>query len=400
MTVAGLLLAAPGCTRRAQPDRSSEGGTQAGARTADPTELPPSDEPKAELHAAARCAECHGELYAQWKESRHARAATSDLYLRTRKAAGTGECMRCHEPLARLVESDHPASRDGVNCDTCHTMAAVDMSSDSATFRLRPEERTKYGPLCDAVDHYFHKMGCSPLHGEAQFCAACHRWSNALGDGTKVRLLGEFDEWRESSYAKKAVSCQDCHMPWQVAPVAAGAATRVNASHHGFWGEVGDLRKRSLTVKTTIKQTGKQLGVELRVKNSGAGHYVPTGLPEHRVVLEATLRDTADRELDRAERVYAKNLVDDTGRPALFFSAAKQASDTRIAPDEERTETLEFALPEDATTVKVRLVWMDMASELARTLAYEPVREVMYEETHPLKGSTNRQRTTIPVMNR
>jgi hypothetical protein len=405
VTVATLLLAAHGGTKRRLPESSTDGkaNVEPGRGSPGSKELHPSDDPKPEVHAAARCAECHGDLHSQWKPSGHARAATSDLYVRTRKVAGTGECARCHEPLSKLVEADHPASRDGVNCDACHTMAAVDVSGESATFRLRPEERTKYGPLCDAVDHYFHKMGCSPLHGESLFCASCHHWSSPVLAAAKVRVFGEYEEWRESGYAKRSVSCQDCHMPWNVAPLAAGSAARVNASHHGFWGETGDLRKRSLTVKTTMKHTEGRLRLEVLVKNSGAGHYVPTGLPEHRVVLEAFTVDGSDHEIGRTERSYGKILVNEAGEVVPFFSAVKQTSDTRFAPEEERSETLELTAPDTAAAVKVRLVWIDVATDVARALAYEPVREIMYEEKQvlrPSKGSPKGRGTTTPAVNR
>lgn len=349
-----------------------------------------------------RCAECHGELHEQWKKSSHARAATSQLYTHARKMAAGAECGRCHEPLAKLVEPDHPAARDGVNCDACHTLASVDVGKDDAQFRLRPEERTKYGPLCDAVDHYFHKMGCSPLHGESRFCASCHHWSETLSGGASLRILGEFEEWSESAYAKKGTSCQDCHMPWSVAPVAAGAAARVNASHHGFWGEGGELRKRALTVKATTDNAGERLEVRLLIKNVGAGHHVPTGIPEHRVVLEASLVDIGGLELERAERVYGRILVDEGGRPAPFFRASKQASDTRLAPDEERSETVAFAANKNATAVKLRLVWLDVAPDIARTLEHEPTREVMYEENLALRNvkAPNRSGKTTPAVNR
>jgi hypothetical protein len=345
------------------------------------------------VHAASRCAECHGELYAQWKESKHARAAKSELYARAQKLARSGDCARCHEPLAKLVEAEHPAARDGVNCDACHTMSAVDVAARDAKFRLQPEERRKYGPLCDAVDHYFHKMGCSPLHAESQFCASCHHWSAALGGGDEIRLLGEFEEWRESAYAKKGTSCQDCHMPWQVAPVAAGAAARVNASHHGFRGEGADMRKRALHVASTVRPSGGRLRLEIVLKNVGAGHHVPTGVPDHRVVLEAATVDASGRELDRIEKTYGKMLVDGDGKPAPFFSAVKQIADTRLAPEEERREALELAAPEGASAVQVRVVWLDVARELATALAYEPVREVMFEETRPLGASKDSPRT-------
>ncbi|WP_410969685.1 hypothetical protein, partial [Salmonella sp. SAL4450] len=73
------------------------------------------------------------------------------------------------------------------------------------------------------------------------------------------------------------------------------------------------------------------------VGNLGAGHFVPTGLPERRVVLTVRAIDETGAERRVFEQVFGRILVDDRGAPAPFYRAERVASDNRIGP--ERTST-------------------------------------------------------------
>jgi hypothetical protein len=402
ISVVSLVVGVPACGKVTRTSFSSaDAGDAAPSGTSAPaTHASNGGQVELEVHAALRCGECHGELFSQWKGSAHARAGKGDLYQRMRRLAGDTECARCHEPLAQLVEPAHPAARDGITCEVCHTISQVEVGDHAASFRLHPEEHTKYGPLCDARDHYFHKMGCSPLHSESRFCAGCHHWTSPALVAKGITVLGEYEEWLASSYAKRGVECQDCHMPWDVAALAEGSPTRVNASHHGFSGASGDLRTQAITTTVALRQRGGRAELTIVLKNGRAGHYVPTGLPERRLLLEAASLDASDQELDRVQRIYGKVLVNDAGEPVPFFAAAKQASDTRIAPNEERRELLEVSTV-GAVSVLVRLVWIDVAAEVARGLGHEPRREVLYQQRLALgrtKAPSGRAApTVVPV---
>src|SRR5262249_38687798 len=145
-------------------------------------------------------------------------------------------------------------------------------------------ENTERGPLCDAKDHYFHKMGCSPFFSESRMCAACHMWSQG-----KVPIFTEYTEWKEGPYADDT-PCQAWHMPGTKAEVAVGSAARVDRTHHAFPGADGRLRGRALS-GTLSSTTGadQALHVEVHVVNSGAGHYVPGGLPGRQIVLRVSI---------------------------------------------------------------------------------------------------------------
>lgn len=68
---------------------------------------------------AARCADCHAEQLARWRESKHARAAT---VLRDKERL-VGECLSCHSELYRRTNKFNPKLEQawhGVDCASCH----------------------------------------------------------------------------------------------------------------------------------------------------------------------------------------------------------------------------------------------------------------------------------------
>ena len=67
------------------------------------------------------------------------------------------------------------------------------------------------------------------------------------------------------------------------------------------------------------------------------------------LILEVMLSPYDGGQTEREQRVYARTVVDEKGQavqrePAAFLKAAKAVADTRIAPQETRTEAFSFAL--------------------------------------------------------
>jgi len=110
--------------------------------------------------------------------------------------------------------------------------------------------------------------------------------------------------------------------------------------------------------------------VTVEVSNEKAGHYVPTGSPMRQLVLEVRA-DSYSGQHFREERTYRRTVADQQGKPVereylAFLKASKVLSDTRLAPEERRTETFTFAIPPGATT-QVRATFWYYYSPLART---------------------------------
>lgn len=320
----------------------------------------------AALIPAARCGECHGRTELQWRGSAHARADASPLYRAMRIGARTTSCDRCHAPLRQIAAAD-PVAAEGVNCDVCHTIASVQVGRvGGAGFTLRVDDAVRYGPLCDAKPHYFHSMGCSPLHQAGEFCAACHDWSVKLPSGAALAIYPEYREWLEDSAGGSGLPCQRCHMPGERAEVAVGWPERFGVPMHTFLGR-GDLRRRALTGRARITSSAGRLTVNVSLTNSGAGHAIPTGLPERQLRVEVELVDSFGRVTARKEQRYGRMLVDDAGKEVPFYEATRELADTRIRAGETRQDS--FVLPAaGGERLRMSVTWRPISPTLAARL--------------------------------
>ena len=305
---------------------------------------------------SGRCGECHGKMFDEWEGSAHARAATSTAYRAAVELAKDATCDRCHAPLAQLTAGDVVAT-EGVTCDVCHTLRQPAPSADGAGFWLAVDDMVKFGPRCDLADHYFHRMGCSPEHREAVLCGTCHWW-----EPNGLPVFTEYADWRDGPAAH--TPCQSCHMPAGRAALAVGSPVRDGVPDHGMLGAAADLRRRALALEVSSHDDPKSdmVVVDVTLTNATAGHHVPAGLPERRIVVRVAVGgELSSRELGRV-------LVDAAGAEAPFWRATRVASDTRIAPRAAWRGRFEFHV---RGTVAVDVVERSLTDGVARELGVE-----------------------------
>lgn len=271
----------------------------------------------------AACERCHPALVSEWEQSAHATSATNALFLavfegkdRSGRPTGgpgyrldfprsDGNCAACHVPGLAVDApfGSNPlrarSAAAGVSCDVCHKIrdAAVDDSGGrpgvlSLRFvRPAPGKDAFFGQLDDVTagpDAYL------PLYRESRYCAPCHH-----GTFWRVRAYSEFAEWAESSYAKRNVHCQDCHMKLRTGPrrfavekeggVVRDPATISSHVQYGLNDE--NFMKDAVTLSTRAERQGDRIRVHVSVRNSGAGHHVPTGSPMRNMILLVEARD-------------------------------------------------------------------------------------------------------------
>ena len=335
------------------------------------------------LVPAARCGECHGPLENEWRESAHAKADTSPLYRRMRAASGSQDCDSCHAPLRRFARQD-PAAEEGVTCDACH-MLRIDKAAAGVSFSLHPEDNVRYGPLCDSQPHYFHRMGCSPLHRESEFCAACHDGNRHLpgSTGASRSLFPEYEEWRSEYSAQGSHDCQVCHMPASRREAAVGSHERPEIRHHGFRLH-GRLLGQALQGQAHVRRDAQALTVDVQLRNDGAGHAVPSGLPERRLQVGVELLDERGRVVAQVEHSRGRFLVDERGHEAPFYAAVRDVKDSRIRPGQ--TEHSVFTLPlRPASQLRIFVRRRPLSWTIAQQLGVTaPADEPMLQATLPL----------------
>ena len=286
------------------------------------------------------CDTCHVKgdfpVVGEWESSAHARSATNPFFLaffngvrsaiplapdlgyRLDFPSSSGNCAACHVPALALkypYDADPNRAvgveREGVFCDLCHKVKHVEVDAGggrpgvlSIKFGRPPTgERLIFGPFDDSFpgpDTF------QPLYKQSRYCAACHN-----GTLWGVQVYGEFAEWAASDYAAKGVHCQGCHMKPDgktrlVALASEGAVRRHpdTIASHAFPGRDNEEFMRSaveMEADARMENGGVRLRVRVALRNSGAGHHVPTGNPMRNVLLLVDARDGKDQPLDLLE---------------------------------------------------------------------------------------------------
>ncbi len=306
-----------------------------------------------DFQRAEQCRQCHQRQYDEWIGSMHAYGQVSPVFAAFNdkvKNMGTGPfCVRCHTPIGIAIgetgttpnDERAPISLMGVQCDVCHRIEK-NHGLVNGKFPLSPG-RTKYGIFGSgengtkkAVRNPFHRSRQGDFLKTSEFCGTCHDVVDPKG----LRIEEAFTEWKESEYATKGITCQDCHMralPGKanqkkiMGPAAMMFGVNLPdrpLSDHSFIGpdnhlidsfpypdnpeENARIQRNYLEKKTYLLQNcatveiiapevvspSSKFDVEVTITNTGAGHGIPTGFTaERQVWIEIIVKDADGKVL-------------------------------------------------------------------------------------------------------
>jgi Tfp pilus assembly protein PilF len=202
------------------------------------------------------CANCHSEIYEQWKSSMHHFSSFNNQWYRksieymqdVNGVASSKWCAGCHDhavffngrfdkPIKDQI--DTPEAQAGLACTSCHSIDSVHSTMGQGDFTI------EYPPLHDlaASKNPFLKRAHDALlyldpephkrtflkafHTEqtAEFCSACHKvhLDKPVNNYRWFRGFNDYDNWQASGisgqgarsfyYPPKSQKCSDCHMP-------------------------------------------------------------------------------------------------------------------------------------------------------------------------------------------
>ena len=266
-------------------------------------------------------------------------------------------CPRCHSPIGSLTGNIPPPmdiGRDGISCDFCHTISKATGIGNAAY--VSTPGKVKRGQIPDAWSPH-HRTAYADLFTRSEFCGMCHNVFDPENPGLMEQAT--YTEWKESSYRKQGMQCQHCMMNTTEGVFGASEAVQgpyrwVVFEHRflgGHWEE--NLKKAALLCLQTDRsevRVDDTVGIKVRVTNVGCGHMLPTGRSDLRELwLEVKAIDSAGKEVFSGSRAYGTVFGDADGNPVghKFWLARQVLSDDRIAPDEVKTETFSFAVPEN-----------------------------------------------------
>ncbi|TMQ48924.1 MAG: hypothetical protein E6K71_06215 [Candidatus Eisenbacteria bacterium] len=127
-----------------------------------------------DLRPARFCGACHGPIRREWETSAMAKSAKNPVFLAfledARAARGdtvVAFCVACHAPAAAVtadykLEAD--VSKEGVTCNFCHNVSAVDPSPRPASYTFDgTDPLLMRGPYKDADPGSAHRFAYSGI---------------------------------------------------------------------------------------------------------------------------------------------------------------------------------------------------------------------------------------------
>ncbi len=330
------------------------------------------------------CESCHSELYKQWKSSYHAMSwedsLFQDFYAPVKAKSDEIECLSCHAPIAWKIGDEkvmEPISREGVSCDYCHTLVSEKERGDIPDFESRAGGK-KIGRTGTGKSIY-HEIQSEPEFGSPEYCAMCHHLRNRFD----VLIYSEYESWKKSSYARRGVTCRDCHMPESAIRASNFGEVRDDVSSHQFpgWRSEENLRRAS-NFTAALKASRNFVQLSTTVTNRGAGHTFPGGTPLRELVIRVTGIDESGRDLFEETPIRYGVDLEVAGEDSLnIWEARSILRDTRIPPDERRTSTVSIPREEKLDRIKVSLLYYPIPLRLVKERELEAEPLVIYERT-------------------
>lgn len=401
------------------------------------------------------CKGCHGEIYREWDKNLMSDSFTHkwdkiEYYklalphaLKEPKVAGVKSgCIGCHGPLAFLagdIPPKEPAKgtrvNEGVSCEICHNITGSTQEEPyNFSYIINPKDNVKQGKRKDS-ESPAHETAYSEFLKSPELCASCHDESSPFGAWVK----STYREWKAGPYAKKGITCQDCHMHRAPGQSALGGKERPDVAHHVFQGAHSDSKLAgavdlALYSNKEKISSGNKVVIKAVLFNGKAGHKIPTGSSEerqlwlhveavdaggkvyhlpvdrkgfpgeeytitsHRLVYQdiGEIMDIPDfkglsmdgGDVPEGDRVFRMPFFDPKGRMTIcqWHTAKNNLVDYRIGPQETKIETYTWNVPEGVKTpvrVVATLNYRLLPSSVARFL------EVPEEEIRIFKINEN-----------
>ena len=203
---------------------------------------------------SGRCAVCHADIFTQWSQSAHRRAASDPAYVKNislleseKGIAATRYCEACHAPVALLsgqlsAGGSHggvagtAAFTEGVGCMACHGVQRMQHLEGNGSYRFDPAagylfaqsestiSRLLYNFLVKVRPAEHRELFAREISTRSESCAACHEqfMEPSMNDWGWVKMQSVYSNWLDSPYShrseralklEQAVLCQDCHFP-------------------------------------------------------------------------------------------------------------------------------------------------------------------------------------------
>ncbi len=323
----------------------------------------------------------------------HSRSFTDPVYravldrvLQRTQGRNKAFCLSCHTPIASVsgetllkevpLEWDRfsAIAQEGVTCDFCHTISGeenlgMNIAVAAYVYPRRGQTAVKYGRH-ETEPIEAHMSQPSAFLTSSEVCAICHQFKHPV---SHRETQNTYREWLDGPYSKRGVRCQDCHMPAYSGATAKDGPVRERVHAHAFLGGNSEMVKKAVTLTVWgAFSNSDELQVTASVRNSGAGHTIPTGVPGiRRIQLEVRVLAPTGETLARRNYYFGQRPLTADGRTAFPWEDYETVEDIRIEPEQSRQVSFAVVIPRLSSgevRLEARLYMHRLAEELAREL--------------------------------
>lgn len=365
---------------------------------------------KGDFQPAEACKTCHPRHYEEWRGSMHAYAITDPVFHAMHRLAQKETdgkigkfCISCHSPIGTGIgevtsETRSPAglsdvSLAAVSCEACHRSVNLEKGHPAnARFKIQPNAAV-VGGLPNPQPTPAHASVTNDSLKNPDFCGSCHNVVNRQG----VKIEKPHDEFIASPYPERNTGCLNCHMQTYTGRATPGGPLRNRLHRHDFIGvdvavtpfpRLGYQRREiAAFLRTAARVTvdaprqavaGDSCEIEVRVRNVGAGHNLPTGPSTEREMWLEVIATTSDGlilfesgTLDAAGdlrgghgsaspgdpqlALFTDRFTGKKGETVYFMWQAAALEEHTIPPLETRTAGYSFKIPGNLTGQEINL---------------------------------------------
>lgn len=287
------------------------------------------------LEKSATCAECHPDIYKEWRGSFHATSsaykdpAHRAVHLAFLKAMadkgkkGNYHCANCHAPMSDnlkdLMAGEAELDRgnwthtEGTGCTFCHRIESVIEKKNFNHYRLNKDGAFHTGRI--ANEKVPHNTAQSKLFSDGRVCMGCHSHKiNAKGVAICI-MKDEADG-----------NCISCHMPAVAGGPAVDSPKTTHLSHKMSGGHDIEMLKKAVSIEAKIEDEGEQRVVVIDVTNN-IKHTFPSTSPMRMAFIKVVAKDKDGKKIWEN---FKESPMED--KKALFFKAFKGGGKKGVPP--------------------------------------------------------------------
>lgn len=291
---------------------------------------------KGAFSSPEECSVCHPKHFSEWQISMHAYAFKDPVFHALDSLGQISSnnrlnqfCRECHSPIGSLSgempigynrNTVSQIAAHGVSCDVCHSISSLKGNGNIPGLRT---DKVKQGSIKDPVTNSFHNSVYDARYETSEICKPCHNVTTQNG----ITVEETFNEWKNSVYPARPVSCQECHMHYTNSPAASGGPIRKVHEHKMIGVDIPltEFPGRDETIKAVdslLRFSSKysvylpdsvKLSTFFRMRatvfNSTTGHNLPSGtIYERQMWIEVIVLDKMS-----GDTLYTSGLLDPNG---------------------------------------------------------------------------------------